>query len=556
MEVGKMSEKLIKVVGDTTARTLYSGGPTVSTGVSRKLDPTNRSFVMALFQQAKPPLDSEVNLLQQIQNHLRAEMFRNIISSGILSMTCYAGVTDVKNCIRLENTVAVVDGYVLGINGSNRSDSLSDIVFPESPYTGSREDLAFLEVWFQEVAPSGSKEDDDENVYKYGGKDSGTLTNDLEDSIAGAETTRRVQLRWKIRTVSDIDFTTYPKGIDNATRVKARGNSSSDTSYSFSLKTGNLYVAGDGSSDSCTSLGCIDGYVFAIPLFRVHRRNQTSYSSSDNAEGAPSYTSGKVIPSGKFYDVIDSGDITHLWNYCTFYSDDNHTDMDVAVKELFGSTRQLSVEIDKWNKQRVQQGSATIYNKFVVFGGIVSAISGTRNVQLTKTGSYVQSNYSLMYLDGSIYSFADTSDSVASVPANRGTSAVSYYAYVSGDKTNGYSIKVEDSVPEGKLGLYRITVPAGDTSANLNSVIFTDIRRVEKNYTSFYSNIPSTYVDISGYPVVNSNYEVVLSVEDDEDGKKTELDVIGKTQSGFTIRNLSTSDNVKVQYTLISNGNS
>ena len=68
-----MSEEIIRYEGDTTTRELWDGGATVSTGVSRKLSPKNRNFSMVVFQQAKPILDSEVNLAQQIQNHLRAD---------------------------------------------------------------------------------------------------------------------------------------------------------------------------------------------------------------------------------------------------------------------------------------------------------------------------------------------------------------------------------------------------------------------------------------------------------------------------------------------------
>ena len=140
-----------------------------------------------------------------------------------------------------------------------------------------------------------------------------TLANDLQDNVAGDETTRRIQLRWNIRTVTDVNFTTYPKGVDNGDRVRARAGAQSDTNYTFASVGNGLYRTGDGSSAACTSLKCVDGYVYALPLFQVHRRNQTAYNATDNAEGAPAYSSGTVIPSGLYYDVIAAQDVTPLW---------------------------------------------------------------------------------------------------------------------------------------------------------------------------------------------------------------------------------------------------
>ena len=71
-------------------------------------------------------------------------------------------------------------------------------------------------------------------------------------------------------------YPTHPKGVDNGDRVKARAGAQSDTNYTFGSVGNGLYRAGDGSSTACTALKCVDGYVYALPLFRVHRRNQTA----------------------------------------------------------------------------------------------------------------------------------------------------------------------------------------------------------------------------------------------------------------------------------------
>jgi len=544
-----MSENIVKFGGDTTSRELWEGGPTGSTGFSRILSPMNRNFSMVAFQQAKPAMDSELNLSQQIQNKARADILRALLSPGLLSLTTTTGVTDRRNALRISGAVANVNGWLVYLNGQNRSDAMSDIVFPVAPNSGSREDLAFVEVWFEEVAPSGSPEDDDENVYRYGGIASGTLANDLLDSVAGAETTRRIQLRWNIRTVTDVNFTNYPKGVDNGDRVKARAGARSDTNYTFGSVGNGLYRAGDGSEEACSTLKCVDGYVYALPLFRVHRRNQTAYNKTDNPYGAPAYGSGVTIATGLYHDVISASDIVSIYPVASAYEQDSDQQSDkAALKELFAAVHQQAAELETWKNQRIQQGTATIYNKFVVAGGIINAIDGTRNVKITRTGTYSAANYSLMYVDGKLVSIYDTQDSVAAVPANSGSAAVNYYAYVDNDGDK-YTVKVADSVPDGKLGLYRITIPAGDTAANLNNAKFTDIRRVESHYRNYYGTMPATAVTLP-YAAIGSDYSVALNIESTAYNRDTVLEVTGKSPNGFTIKSHGVADNIVVRWTL------
>lgn len=504
---------------------------------------------MVAFQQAKPLLDSEMNLTQLIQNKKRAELIRTILSPGIVSITTTTGVTDKKNTLRISGGLANINGWLLYLYGANRTDTSSDIVFSAAPYNGSREDLAYLEAWFEEVAPSGSPEDDDETVYKYGGIASGTIANDILDPTAEDETSRRIQLRWNLRTAADVNFTNYPAGINNTGRVKARGGSSSDTDYGYASVGNGLYRAGDGSSAACTALKCVDGYVYAIPLYKVHRRNQTAYDATNNTDGAPAYGSGTVIPTGLYHDVIAARDVTPIYPVASAYEQDSDQQSDkAALKELFAAVHQQAAELETWKNQRIQQGTATIYNKFVVAGGIINAIDGTRNVKITRTGTYSAANYSLMYVDGKLVSIYDTQDSVAAVPANSSSAPIDYYAYVDGTGDN-YTVKVADRVPDGKLGLYRITVPAGDTAANLNAVKFTDIRRVESRYRNLYGTIPFTTVRLP-YAAIGSAYDVNVSIESTAYNRDTVLEVVNKGPAGFTIRSHGEADNIVVRWTM------
>lgn len=548
-----MSEEIVKFQGDTTTRELWENGPTGSTGFSRVLSPNNRNFSLVAFQQAKPLLDSELNLMQQIQNKLRADILRTIMSSGIISMDVQAGITDKKNTLRISSAMACVNGWILTLSGSNRNDVASDIAFPAAPNSGSREDLAFVECWFEEVAPSGSPEDDDENVYRYGGIASGTLANDLQDNVAGDETTRRIQLRWNIRTVTDVNFTTYPKGVDNGDRVKARAGAQSDTNYTFASAGNGLYRAGDGSSAACTALKCVDGYAYALPLFRVHRHNQTAYNATDNKEGAPACSSGTVIPSGLYHDVIAAQDVTPLWPKAQPYGGGNLDALGAAIADAETLGQVCWTELDKWKRQKIQQGTVTLYNKFVVSGCVVGAVPGTRNIQITRTGTYDKTNYSRFFADGQLRAFDDMQSSVAAVPTNTGNTSQTYYSYLFKDGDT-YKPYVGASVPDGAVRLYRITVPAGDTGADLSKASFADERRVETNHTAYYNSLPFALVTLPGYTMPDApDYGVDLEVESASGGLDTvgQLYAVEKSNNGFKIIANGTADNVIIRWTLV-----
>ena len=548
-----MSEQIVNFTGDTTDRELWKGGPVVSTGLSRKLNPADRNFSMVMFQQAKPILDSEVNLIQQNQNQLRADILRNILSPGLLSIQVTTGVTDVKNSIRISGAIANINGWLLALKGANRTDASSDILFSPAPYSGTREDLAFLEAWFQAVAPSNTSEDDDENVYKYGGVNSGTFANDLQDNVAGAETTQRIQFRWRLRTVGDVDFTNHAGGVDNADRVKARGGSDTDTDYTFASVGNGLYRAGNGDVASGTALNCVDGYVYAIPLFHVHRRNQTAYNKTDNPSGAPAYNSGTQIATGLYHDVIAAEDVTAIYPVSMPYGGGNWDAVGQAINDAETLGQVNWTELQKWKKQRIQQGVVTLYNRFIVSGCIVGAVPGTRNIQITATGTYDKTHFSRFWAGGQLRAFDDIQSSVAAVPTNSGTASQTYYAFLLQDG-DSYKAKVDTSVPDGAIRLYRITVPAGDTAADLSKVAFADERRVEPNYTAAYNSLPFAMVTLPGYTMPDApDYGVDFEVESAVGGLDTvgQLHAIEKSSNGFKIAASGTADEIKIRWTLI-----
>lgn len=438
-----------------------------------------------------------------------SEAVSNLLSSGLLQMNLTTGITGKKNSISVNSVVAKLNGRFYSFS--------TDIVFDAAPNTGYREDFAIFEVW------------------------------------RGKDTSGRASNNWNIRTINDVNFSNDPYGMTDSNRVKAHGGNSNDTSYAFSKLTSGEYRAGDGSDAAKNALGSTDGYVYAIPLFRVHRRNQTAYSKTDNPYGAPAYNSGVQIASGLYHDVIAAEDVTAIYPVSMPYGGGNWDAVGQAINDAETLGQVNWTELQKWKKQRIQQGVVTLYNRFIVSGCIVGAVPGTRNIQITATGTYDKTHYSRFWADGQLRAFDDVQSSVAAVPTNTGTASQTYYSYLLKDGDT-YKPHVDTSVPDGAIRLYRITVPAGDTGADLSKVSFADERRVETNYTAYYNSLPFAMVTLPGYTMPDAPaYGVELEVESASGGLDTvgQLHAIEKGNNGFKIISNGTADNVVIRWTLV-----
>jgi hypothetical protein len=192
-------------------------------------------------------------------------------------------------------------------------------------------------------------------IYRHGNVDADSsvnLTDDLADPIVGIETTKRVQIQYRIRVTGQaeaINFKTE-NGYSNAAVLAQGAQSSPVVGYPFvpadnSTVNGNsdataygtvdngLWIAGDGSQAAATALGTVDGYVYSIPLCFVFRRNDAynggagaGFDPITNTNGAlplthpgfvnpiigaiPANTSDR--PDGRFHDQILEEDLLDL----------------------------------------------------------------------------------------------------------------------------------------------------------------------------------------------------------------------------------------------------
>lgn len=287
------------------------------TGVSRTLAASGRQFTNIIFQSGKPPLDAELNL----QDDIASESLRNVLRqapSGFLGDgfgTLKDFVTDEsysnffylgrpgEDLDPLDSSVeepvvwASVNGWMVPVAGTAISATVSNqIRLSPAPATDSRIDLVFLEVWRAQVAPNPSttNKPSASTLYKYGNVEYGgtNITDELEDPSIGFETTERVQLQYRIRVFGSgvgggagVSLDAYPDGIDDP-NVLGQGSASAPVSgFTFEnmrqeLGDAGLWRAGDGVPTN--GLGTVDGYVYAVPIAAVFRRNGSAFTAVSN----------------------------------------------------------------------------------------------------------------------------------------------------------------------------------------------------------------------------------------------------------------------------------
>ncbi|MHB1420103.1 MAG: hypothetical protein ACYCX4_11075 [Bacillota bacterium] len=283
-----------------------------------------KAFSLVKIGAKSPVLDVEFNEMQAIMAETRAAIVRQMVPSGIpetLSALTY-GSSSLLNAIKMAKQAAIVNGYQVIMDMANgEATGQNKITLSDPPASGIQDALVFYEAWSQEVAVG-------QPVYKNGGVNSGVVSADDEidasgnlkaDTRIGAETARRIQLRWRIRVVDNVDFATYPEGLNHTVVVKAQGGAlAPDNNYTFALQSSDpgLYRSGDGSTGAKTALNTVDGYVYAIPLFRVKRRNNTAYSASNPRGGQSYYNLGSVV-FGSTVEPLKNGQCTVGNNYNT-----------------------------------------------------------------------------------------------------------------------------------------------------------------------------------------------------------------------------------------------
>ena len=232
---------------------------------------------------------------------------------------------------------------------------------------------------------------------------------DIEDPIVGAETTKRVQVQYRIRTTGQAEAVNFKteNGFNNP-NVVAQGTqgapvvgypfvpadlttvSLNSSAPAYGLEDAGLWVAGDGSSAAATALGTVDGFAYAIPVAFVFRRNDAydggagaGFDPLNNTNGAlpvshvlftnPNLPGGlnnvpanaSDRPDGYFHDALVKTDALDLRKQVTPSGVDLTEELNRQMQALLDGS--LSTwALDAADKNVLGAGSGDVSTRFLV----------------------------------------------------------------------------------------------------------------------------------------------------------------------------------------------
>jgi len=232
------------------------------------------------------------------------------------------------------------------------------------------------------------------------------LPDDIADPVIDTETAKRVQIQYRIRvtgTPEAVNFQTQADGFSNAAILAQGGQAAPVATYRFvkadntstagsssavayGIEDTGLWIAGNGSSGSATALNTVDGYVYAIPLAFVFRRNDAYLGGAGigwdplaNTNGALPVTHALFAnpavgsvganrsdrPDGFFFDAIVSTDVLDLRRHVSTVGWDLSAELDYQMQSLLDG-RNHTWAIDAADKNVLGAGSGDVSTRFLV----------------------------------------------------------------------------------------------------------------------------------------------------------------------------------------------
>jgi hypothetical protein len=342
--------------------------------VSGYLVPTGRSFETVVYQAGKPVLDRENNLLQDVDGGAAQDVLRRSTPSGWISDD-FTNTSDpvgaifsplaVAETIEIPNgLVAHVNGWMLkiqhtGVTGSNQVSLSSGPV----GFGAQRTDIVVLEVWRRLVSASPSTDGKSAmgRIWQQGNVATDPANDavlnypdDILDVNVGSETTKRVQIQYRLRGVQNVNTFSFPYGLDdpavvaNSVPPSAAFPDGTATVFPYvnqsSAGDPGLWIAGDG--NPANTLGTVDGYMYCIPLLAVFRRNQTAFDRRLNQNGGVASPGPSDRPDGLFQDIFAAEDIADLrhgvsptgWSYAELLEKNTNYLLDNSLRTEFLDT--------------------------------------------------------------------------------------------------------------------------------------------------------------------------------------------------------------------------
>lgn len=315
------------------------GSKNFGPGVSGYLNPDARAWETTVFQAGKPVLDKELNLQQDVDIGAGQQVLRQLMPSGWIAED-FLSTSDMATAIFTPNLLANiyefpellahVNGWVVRVNFTESGgDNALDIGAPPVGAGIKRTDLVILEVWRKLIsaAPSLDGKSPSGRIWRNGNVKIGAandavlnLPDDIQDGTLGIESTKRVQIQYRLRVIQGVDLFAFPYGLDDPTVVantvppNAATPDGAVTVFPYVNQSADgdpgLWKAGDGIPTN--ALGTVDGYMYAIPLAAIFRRNSTAFDRNTNQNGGAVFPGPSGRPDELYADIVDVRDVADL----------------------------------------------------------------------------------------------------------------------------------------------------------------------------------------------------------------------------------------------------
>lgn len=138
------------------------------------------------------------------------------------------------------------------------------------------------------------------------------LIDDIISDAVGVETTKRVQIQYRIRVVDGVDPFNYPEAGLGQSYVFSQGPNV-DTNVAGNYSYENMgEESGDYGLWRARCRNTVDGYSWSIPMFFVTRRNSGAFNEDTNINGSTFYDLNAIRPDALTYENIVDFDVTDI----------------------------------------------------------------------------------------------------------------------------------------------------------------------------------------------------------------------------------------------------
>lgn len=191
------------------------------------------------------------------------------------------------------------------------------IAFDAPPVSGTRWDVAFLESWVAEIGPIGSADATSKLLPVAGGVGNFDQASNpafaLRAPLIAKETTRRTQVRWRLRVAAGVDLDTYPLGLGDPS-ILGRGDAGSPVaSHPFDEVPDrtSVFRAGNGEASDATLFANATGYTYAIPIAAILRTSgESALTLTGSVDLRELVISRSGVATGMTLDVLPLGAYT------------------------------------------------------------------------------------------------------------------------------------------------------------------------------------------------------------------------------------------------------